>query len=54
MESHKGNIHHNSGNQRLKDPHHNSLAAHLAQLSQTELVADGEGDKAQGYIGDDV
>ncbi len=42
------------GGHGLEDAHDDGLAAHGFQLAHPELVADGEGDEAQGHLGEDV
>ena len=52
MEDHQGDVHAAGGDHGLENADHQGLLAGLPQLGEAEFVADGEGDEAQGHIGD--
>ena len=54
MQDHQGHVYHGSGEYRLRNAHGDGLFAHMLELLQAEFVADGEGNEAQGGLGDDV
>ena len=54
MEGNKRRVHQGGGEHRLENAHRDGLTAHGFQLGHPELIADGEGDEAQGRLGDDI
>ena len=54
METHQGDIHQHRGGHGLEDAHGDGLPAHMLELVQAELIADGEGDEAQGHLAHDI
>ena len=54
VQRHQSQVHQGRGGSGLEDAHHDGLAAHGFQLAETELVANGEGDKAQGHLGENI
>ena len=54
MEEQQGEIHAAGGDHGLEDADHQGLLAGLPQLREAKFVADGEGDEAQGHIGDET
>ena len=54
MQGDEGGVHQSGGGHGLEYAHGDGLPAHAFELLQAELVADGEGDKAQGHLGDKI
>ena len=54
MQNNQGEVHQNGRDHRLENADGDGLAAHVPELLQTELIADGEGDEAQGHLGNYV
>ena len=54
MQDDQGNVHKDGGDHRLQNAHGDGLLAHVLELLQAELIADGEGDEAQGHLAHDI
>ena len=54
MQDQQGDVHQSGGSQSLEHGDDRSLSADFLQGGQTEFVADGKGDEAQGDVADQV
>ncbi len=54
MQGHQGHVHQCGGKHRLGNADGDGLPAHVLELLQAELVADGEGDKAQRHLAEEI